>query len=327
MRIRVSHLRLPGLFFYAVLCLGAPGASAVAQEPPALIVDAPPALSSLLERLRQFDRSRLRTAMRLTGLDQPGQPITVLLAEDGSRLASSAPPWASGFANGEAGYAVVLPARIPNYPDTSLEAVVQHEVTHVLIDRAARFHDLPRWFHEGVAMASARVWSFEDTTQLAWGVLLGGPSDLAAVNAAFHGSSPDARAAYALSGALVRELQLRQGPAVTGDILRRVGEGAPFEDAFAAAAGEPLADFARAFFRKQAFWLRWVPILTSSTTLWLAIVALFLVAYRRKRRRAAEMAERWEAEERFALLLPQPSTAAPPHGGDAPRPPPGELVN
>lgn len=321
---------LAGLVF---LFLGALAPAALAQEPPALIVDAPPALSPLLERLRQFDRSRLKAAMRLTGLDDPGQPITVLLAEEGSRLAASAPRWASGFAHAEAGYAVVLPSRIPNYPDTSLEAVVQHEVTHVLIDRAARFHELPRWFHEGVAMASARVWSFEDTTQLAWGVLLGGPADLRALDDAFHGSAPDARAAYALAGALVRELQLEKGPAVTGDILGGVGGGETFEQAFAAAAGEPLAGFAGAFFRKQAFWLRWVPVLTSATTLWLAIVGLFLVAYRRKRRRAAELARQWEADEHAWRRRQQSPAAGPaieprPHGGGAGRGgPPEDLVN
>lgn len=284
----------------------------LAQEPPALIVDASPSLASLLPRLKDFDRERLKVAMRLVGLSEPQQPVTVVLAEEGSRLAQQAPPWASGYAQGRAGFAVILPTRIPNYPDDSLEGVVQHEITHVLIDRAARFHAVPRWFHEGVAMASARVWSFEDRSQLAWGVILGGPEDLAALDEAFRGNAAQSRTAYALAAALVRDLLRDRGPSVTGDILRGLAADQTFAAAFEAAAGEPLALFEKEFFRRQALWLKWIPFLTSTTVLWIGISLLAVWAFRRRKRLDARIAERWEAEERAWRVEPvrEPSPEA-----------------
>lgn len=276
----------------------------LAQEPPALIVDASPSLASLLPRLKDFDRERLKVAMRLVGLAEPQQPVTVVLAEEGSRLARQAPPWASGYAQGRAGFAVILPSRIPHYPDDSLEGVVQHEITHVLIDRAARFRDVPRWFHEGVAMASARAWTFEDRSQLAWGVILGGPENLSALDDAFHGNAAQSRTAYALAAAMVRDLLRERGQNVTGDILRRLATGEKFANAFLAVAGEPLADFERDFFRRQALWLKWIPFITSSTVLWIGISLLAIWAFKRRKSIDARIAQRWEAEERAWRVEP-----------------------
>ena len=290
---------------------------AAAQEPPPLVFEAPPSMAALAERLRTFDRERLAVAMRLAGLEASTDPVLLLLAEEGSDLARRAPPWVSGYADGARGVAVVLPGRIPNYPDGSLEAVVQHEATHVFVARAARGRPVPRWFDEGVAMAAARAWTLEDRTQLAWGVLTGGPGDLEELEGAFRQSAAMTRTAYALSYSLVRELQREAGQEVTAEILRRVGEGASFDAAFAAAVGRPLADVGRAFFRRQTFWNRWVPFLTSSTALWLGITFLALAAFRRRRRRDAEIARRWEAEDRSWRVIPRRPE----------EPPPDELVN
>jgi hypothetical protein len=292
-------------------------AAASAQQPPPLVFEASPAMAALAERLRSFDRGRLAVAMRLAGLERSDDPVLLLLADESSELARRAPPWVSGYADGARGIAVILPGRIPNYPDRSLEAVVQHEATHVFVARAARGRPVPRWFDEGVAMAAARVWTFEDRTQLAWGMLTGGLETLEELEAAFGRSAPRARAAYALSSALVRDLQRQVGPEVTAGILRRVGEGAAFEAAFEAAAGQSLATFARAFFRRQTFWNRWVPWLTSSAALWLAITFLALAAFRRRRRRDAEIARRWEVEDHARRAVPRRPE----------EPPPEEMVN
>lgn len=283
--------------------------SAAGAEPPALILDAPPSLAPVLERLRGFDRARLAAALRLTGEPENRQAITLYLAEESSPAARRAPPWAAGYADGRSGAVVILPARIPHYPDNSLEAVVQHEVTHVLIDRAAHFRELPRWFHEGVAMAAARAWTFEDRRELAWGVFAGGPTTLAGVDRAFYQGAGDARAAYALANALVQRLQREAGAGVTAAIIHGVAEGQSFEAAFAAAAGQPLATFEGSFFRRQLLWLRWVPFLASGTTLWTGITLLALWAFRRRKERDRALHARWEREDQARRVLPSPAAA------------------
>lgn len=269
-----------------------------APELPTLIVDAPPELARVADRVRGFDRSRLAPAMKLVGLEAPGPPILLLLAPEDSEAGRSAPDWIAGWADGAAGVAVVLPERVPRYPHESLEAVIQHEIAHVLVARAAGGRPVPRWFNEGLAMAAARAWTLEDRTHLTWGVLTGGPDDPGSLEAAFQrAGARDARAAYALSSALVRELQGQEGSGVTGEILRQMGAGLDFEAAFEQVTGLGVERFVRGFFRRQTLWNRWVPIVTSSATLWIAITFLALVAFRRRRQRDAELARRWEQEE------------------------------
>jgi hypothetical protein len=48
-----------------------------------------------------------------------------------------------------------------------LEAVLCHEVAHILIARAADGRAVPRWFNEGLAVVAERAWHFEDRWQLA----------------------------------------------------------------------------------------------------------------------------------------------------------------
>jgi hypothetical protein len=313
--------RATGPFVFALaLAVGTASPGLAARELPTLVVEAPKAMSALAARVRAFDRGRLAVAMELTGLSDPGGPILLVLAPEGSQAARAAPGWAAGWADGRAGVAVVLPARVPAYPYDSLEAVIQHEVAHVLAARAAGGRPLPRWFDEGLAMAAARAWTLEDRTHLVWGVVTGGPETLRALDSFFASAAAgDAEAAYALSAALVREIQSRAGPGATGAILARVARGEEFEAAFAAVVGEPLRDFARRFFRRQNLWNRWVPLVTSSAVLWVGITLLALVAFRRRRRRDAELARRWEEEEEERLWRVRVQGGGPP--------PPDELVN
>ena len=112
--------------------------------------------------------------MRLVGLDEAGPPIRVILAPARSDLARNTPRWIGGFAVASAETLVLFPGRAPSYPHNSLDALLQHEVAHILIGRAAQGRYVPRWFNEGLAMAAERTWALEDTTRLAWEVVWGG---------------------------------------------------------------------------------------------------------------------------------------------------------
>ena len=299
----------------AVCALAAAGLAAAgsADHPPApeLVIEAPPRLAAAAARVAALDRERLWTAVELAGLDHPGPPIRIVLAAEGSPEARAVRDWVAGYALGAGGPVVIFPERAPTYPDESLEELVHHEVAHVLIARAARGRPVPRWFNEGVAMAAGRSWGVEDAGRFVLATLRRGPVRLADTEELFAGGGGSAARAYAVSGAFVRRLIRRHGPGVTGDVLRRVGRGVAFEDAFRQATGETLAAAEESFWRRRTFWQRWLPFLTSSFALWLAVTLLALWAFRRRRRRDAELAERWEREE-F-----ERAPAAGPAGGDA----------
>jgi len=282
---------------------------------PRLVVVAPPALESYAARVRAIDPQRFADAMRLVGLTDPGPPIQVFLGAEGSDLASGVPPWVSGYAYGAEGVIVLLPARTPSYPDSSLEELLRHEVAHVLVARAARGRPLPRWFHEGVAMIAGSSWGLDDRSRLTVTMISGSEVSLEDVERRFSGGRGSTFNAYAIAGAFVNGLLDREGDDAIARILAGVGRGLPFEEAFRAATGASLADAERSFWRRETFWYRWVPILTSSVTLWMLITMLAVWAMGKRRARDAALRRQWEEEDRRLAAI------------EAPPPDPGELVN
>jgi len=278
------------------IALFAPAAVAAVQ-PPRLDFEAPPRFASTAARLRAAVPSQLGSLMRLTGLGDPGSPIRVVLAPEGSPEAGLAPRWVVGYALGDQGLIVLLPERVPSYPDSSLDDVLLNETAHVLVARAAGGRPLPRWFQEGMAMIAGRSWGLDDRTRLTLALLVDRPVSLAALDGQFTRGQAEVNRAYSVAGSFVRDMLDRYGPGVAPAILAGVARGLSFEDAFFAATGTSLASAEDSFWSRQTFWYRWVPVLTSSVTLWLLITLLALWAIRHRRRRDAAQRRIWEEEE------------------------------
>jgi hypothetical protein len=239
--------------------------------------------------------------MELVGLRRPGPPIRVVLAPEGSRLAADVASWVSGYAVPELGTIVLIPGRVPSYPDGTFEALLHHEVAHILLARAAGGGAVPRWFNEGTATVAAREWGIEDGARVVLATIRRGPRSLAELDAGFSSHAAAVARSYAVSAALVRYLLRRHGDDVVGRILAGVSRGAGFDDAFEAATGASVGGFARSYFRRETFWTTWVPVVTSSTALWMAITVLALLAIKRRRERDALLREAWAREERARI--------------------------
>ena len=290
--------RVPAAWFLGLL-VGA--AAAAARQPPELRFEAPAALARQVDELADFDRGALLAAMDLLGLDSGGPPIRVVLAPEGSAEARRAPSWAVAYAIGGASLVVLIPSRVPGYPDDSIESVLLHEIVHVLIARAARHREVPRWFNEGLAIHAAREWRFEDRARVALATLRRDGVALAEIERRFRAGAHSAASAYALSAAFLRFLFDRHGPFLAARIFDYLAAGHSFEGAFRRAAGTTLELEEQRFWRHLDLWNRWVPFLTSSATLWMLITGLALWAFRRRRQRDAEQLAAWEEEERRQL--------------------------
>ena len=289
----------------AVLALTtfAAGAGRPAAQPrlPVLDVDAPAALQAVAERIGRFPLTGLADAMTLAGLTDPGPPINVLLIAEGSELARNSPSWISGFADAGRNLVVLFPERTRRYPTDSLEALLQHEVAHVLFSRAARGRPVPRWFNEGLALAAERPVGFEDRSRLAWTRIRHGEITLSELERLFTGGPAATRRAYAVAGALVRDLLERHGEASAGRILAGLGRDQSFPRAFAEATGEPLAAAVDRFWRRRPVWVRWVAFAGRPAFQWMFITFLALCAIHAHRRRRAEQRRRWAEEEEAAF--------------------------
>lgn len=272
---------------------------AQALELPTLAIDAPASLEGVADELRRSPLEPLSTAMALAGLTHPGPPINVLLIAEGSELARSTPTWISGFADGARSLVVLFPDRARGYPTDSLDTLLHHEVAHVLFSRAARGQPVPRWFNEGLAMAAERPVGLGDRSRLAWTLVRHGNLRLDELEALFGRSRGESQRAYAVAGALVRDLIRAYGNESPGRVLGEIGHGTSFESAFQATTGAPIDWAVDRFWRRQRSWIQWLPFLTGPAVLWMVITLLALLAIWVHRHRRAARRDAWDEEERL----------------------------
>ena len=267
----------------------------VTQARPELRFDAPIELAALTTRLSRIEPARVDAIARLVGLTDAGAPITVQLVPERAELAKTTPPWIAGFAIGSESLIVLFPSRSPSYPYDSIEDVLQHEIAHVLIVRAAAGQQVPRWFHEGLALAAERPWGLEDRARTIFAVARRS-TDPRELDRLFAGGEGEQQRAYAIAGAWMRDILRRHGSDAPARILRELAAGQRFSDAFAKATGETVMTSAAIFWR-DSWWYQAVPFFTSSIVLWLGVTFLALVAIRTRRARNAERRRRWAEEE------------------------------
>ncbi len=284
----------------AALLGGTISSGAFAQVPAGVLelrIEAPAELAATAGELERLDPGALEPALRLTGTRPPQAPILVVLAAEDSELARWQPSWIGGYADGARGVVVLIPARRDRYPDRGLVPLLRHEVTHVLVARAAGGYPVPRWFNEGLALAAGREWELGDRARVALAVLTGDRLPLARLDASFAGGEREVQEAYALAGDVVRELLSRFGADALAAILAHLAQGERFEDAFRLTTGVELAAFEGDYWRDRTFWDRWMPVISSSVVLWGGIALLAIAAFRRRATRDAERLREWGEEE------------------------------
>jgi hypothetical protein len=127
-------------------------------------------------------------------------------------------------------------------------------------------------------------------------LLTGGLPRLEEMDAAFSGSAGSARAAYAASSEFVAWTAKRYGD----DAIRALIAAArtrPFFAAWSEVTGTSLLLAEQEWRQGSLFRYRWIPVLTGTTTLWIGVTLLALLAGARRRARSRALAEAWEADE------------------------------
>lgn len=267
-----------------------------------LELEAPPGLERQLEALAEravpmlpeLERElggRFRRRFRMV-LIPPGPRSPEIAALD-----SLAPEWAAGFVMPERRLGGIRVARAAQYPYGTVENVLAHEAAHVLL-RDLDAGELPLWFEEGVASWLARRWGLEDAFHYTTALLTTDVPRLDDLDSAFRGGEAEARLGYAASFAFVARSVRRTDPGFLRRLLAETRER-PFPAAWEAAAGVPLERMESEWRRESLIRYRWIPILTASSTLWIGISLLVVLAAARKRRRLLRQRERWDAEERL----------------------------
>ena len=215
-----------------------------------------------------------------------------------ARIDKTAPPWAAGYMIPSLRLGAIRIAQASRYPYGTLESVLAHEATHMLLHDAVG-RRLPLWFEEGVATWQGRRWTAEDTWIYTRSLLTSDVPALADLDSSFHAPAGEADLAYAASFSFVAWSVRQHGPDLVRRILREM-QSRPFAAAWQAVTLVPLARDEAGWRRESLIRYRWIPVLTASSTLWLGITLIGLLAGIRKRARARAIRERWDAEEREA---------------------------
>ena len=176
---------------------------------------------------------------------------------------------------------------------------MRHEVVHLALSSRAGGHDLPRWFHEGVAVSVETGWNLGSDLRLL--IAAGHNPGMADLARLFASDTPLGNAeAYRLATALVTDLRERHGRTAPGRIAARVARGVPFARAFELETGETSDAAAARVWAQYRRWTAWLPVVTSESALWTLILALACVAFVVRSRKRARRRRQWAEEEELA---------------------------
>ncbi len=282
------------------------GAAAVGEPPPAAVRSGPVTVvhaqgdagyARAVAAIAAAAHGRIRDDL---GLEHPVEVAILLLTANSP--AATREEWAGRLPSWMAG--VAIPARqfilvrvTPGQTPNSLEPLLAHELTHVILKADYRGHDeWPLWFQEGLAMRESRTEGLREYVTLSAAALFDRMLPFESLSVSFPAAEAEARLAYAQSASFLAFLDSRSGRVRFAVLMRELRERR-FEEAFRIAYGVGLG-------AAEGQWLRWVnrryawvPAMTSETAFWLLITVLFLVAIAFRRRRSRLMRERWEREE------------------------------
>lgn len=178
----------------------------------------------------------------------------------------------------------------------SVVETFEHELAHLYLGIALKGRQVPRWFHEGVAMLVASERVGERLKSALGAAATGAWIPIEELWDDFPAEQPAVQLAYAQAMIFVGYLHRASRGRGIGSVVQMVADGMPFEKAFALSFGGPVEEmWERAKGEISRTW-SWVWVATSGGVLWFAITGLFLLAYVRKRKRARLKQKMWEIE-------------------------------
>jgi hypothetical protein len=247
-------------------------------------------------RVSEICNDRLDELATQLGLPQL-PPMDIEIAGDiGSiqrRYGNDLPNWGVAFALMGEGRMVVDVERATRAWN-SLEKVIPHELSHLLVFVRARGVPMPVWFLEGLAQWQAREWTLVDNWQLMNAVWSNQAPKLWRLQSSYPSEEESARTAYRVSYAAFAyrfDERFERLP----DFLEEVSQRGSFDDAFLSYFNEHPATFYLRFDQHINAKYHSRLLVFQSGPLFSILAALFLLLgirfYVRKRRKLKEMGD------------------------------------
>jgi hypothetical protein len=181
-----------------------------------------------------------------------------------------------------------------------LEKTFRHEVNHILLGQAFKGKQkVPRWLDEGLAMIQAREWSMSRLSTITSAVLTDSLIPMDDLAESFPSDLRNAELAYCQSFYFISFLKGEFGNTAFKDFLKEYCKHKNFSRAI-------IETYHISWDRMEDLWLdylrlrfSWIPIITSTSTLWFIASLIFIMGYVRKRRKSHLKKHQWENEEQL----------------------------
>ena len=189
-------------------------------------------------------------------------------------------------------------------PEETLKSIFAHETSHIALYHALGGRRPPRWFSEGFAMYQAREWSLERASALAYAAVSNSLIPLSRLEDCFPTDLARARLAYDQSKEFIAFIISEYGRQALHRIVSELMAGRDIKAAVKLATGKPFSVVEDEWLAAIRLHYNWIPLLTASSTLWLLITLLAVMAYiRYRRRKRARIAAMEESELLYKLRL------------------------
>ena len=230
---------------------------------------------------------------------QAGAVIDVYVVQDFEEFyrarpdAGRLPSWAAGAAYPEKNLIVLLLNR-----GSDLDKTFLHETHHMLLGQAFKGSErVPRWLDEGLAMIWADEWSLSRLNTMTMAVLSGKLLPMDELAGHFPSDLRAAEIAYCQSFYFIAFLKGEFGDEAFQRFFLEYIKHKDFTGALRLAYQMDWPELEKLWLKHTALRFSWIPLITSTSTLWFPAALLFIAGYIRKKHKARQILLAWQQEE------------------------------
>ena len=208
------------------------------------------------------------------------------------------PLWSVAVAYPSLNLIIMKSPRAAKRGHIDLGKVFKHEFTHIAVGRAFKGKDkVPRWLDEGLAIYVSREWNLSRVSTMTRAVLTDSLIPLSEITHWFPREPDRAELAYSEGFYLISFLISQYGKESFHRFIRIYSGGKGLKEVLMEVYGigwEELEEEWRDYLKLR---FSWIPIVTSTTTLWFLVTIAFILAYLRRRKATRLKLEALERED------------------------------
>ena len=210
------------------------------------------------------------------------------------------PEWGGGGAIGKD--SIIIPVdRNYAFYNTDFRGIAVHELVHIALARSYGHLRVPRWFHEGLAMALSGELSFDETVILSRAILANSLMPLDSIERLNRFDTWKARLAYCQSHFAVSFLIDTYGYDLLPELLQVSQRRRSFQDACVEVFGLRTSEFEYLLHKEMQSRYKFLFLIADYSLFWILLafltIAAFIVTFFRNRSRGKRMEQQDEIEQ------------------------------